>query len=205
MKRLMVAGVAAAAMTAGSILLAGSQATADVQRFHAVLHDPSGATVGIVRFRVWDDGMLVWAVLRPNPYVTADSFHGFHLHANNDPSNGSGCVADASQPSSTWFVSADGHFSEAGQTHGHHDGDLASPLVMSDGTARLRFFTDRIDPADLVNLAAMLHAGPDNFGNVPTGTAPDQYTANSPAAPDKTSKTGNAGDRVACGLVHSPH
>ena len=204
MKRWMVIGVAAA-MAAGSVLLVGSQATANVDKFHAVLRDPSGDKVGFVRLRVTDHGMLVRAVLRPNPYVTAGSFHGFHIHANNDPANGSGCIADPSQPSTTWFVSADGHFAEAGQVHGHHAGDISSPLVMADGTARLRFFTDRIDPADLANVAVVLHYGPDNFGNVPTGSAADQYTANSPAAPDKTSKTGNAGDRVACGLVHRQH
>ena len=79
---------------------------------------------------------------------------------------------------------------------------LLSPLVQADGTALLVFTTDRVEPADLVRRAVILHAGPDNFGNVPTGPALDQYTANSAAATDKTAKTGNAGDRVACGLVH---
>lgn len=49
----------------------------------------------------------------------------------------------------TWFVSADGHLAETGQTHGHHDGDLPSPLVASDDTTRLPFTTDRPDPDDL--------------------------------------------------------
>ncbi len=33
------------------------------------------------------------------------------------------------------------------------------------------------------------------------GGAADQYTANKPAATEKTGKTGNAGDRVACGVI----
>jgi superoxide dismutase, Cu-Zn family len=123
------------------------------------------------------------------------------VHANNDPANGSGCVADAAQPSSTWFVATDGHFSKPGQTHGDHAGDLSSPLVSADGTAMLRFTTDRFKPSDVRGRAVILHASPDNFGNTATGTAADQYTANSPAAIDKTQKTGNAGDRVACGVV----
>ena len=194
-----------ATAVAGSMVLPGSQASAHVDRLHAVLRDPSGTTVGSVEFRITRHAMAVRAVLRPNRYVSAGSFHGFHVHANNDPDNGSGCLAAADQPSSTWFVSADGHLSEPGETHGHHAGDMPSPLVLSDGTATLRFTTDRINPKVLRNSAVMLHAGPDNFGNVPTGTGPDQYTANSPTATDKTSKTGNAGDRVACGIVHRKH
>ena len=204
MKRWIVIGVAAAMATV-SVLFAGSQATASVQKFHAVLHDASGANVGLVLFRVTDHGTYIRAVIRPNSEVEPGQFHGFHIHANNDPTNGSGCIADPSQPSSTWFVAVDGHLSEIGQVHGGHNGDLSSPLVMSDGTARLRFFTDRIDGTDLANVAVVLHAGPDNFGNVPTGTASDQYSPISTAATDKTNKTGNAGDRVACGMVHSPH
>jgi Cu-Zn family superoxide dismutase len=47
----------------------------------------------------------------------------------------------------------------------------------------------------------IVHALPDNYDNIPLGTAPDQYTANSPAAREKTLATGNAGDRLACGVV----
>ena len=125
----------------------------------------------------------------------------FHVHANNDPANGVGCVADRSALSSTWFVSADGHLSASGQGHGSHNGDLPSPLVLRDGTARISFTTDRIDPAALRGTAVILHAKPDNFGNVPVGTEPNQYQPNSSAAPDLTARTGNASDRVACGLV----
>ncbi len=201
MKRWMAIGVVATTV-AGSMVLSGSQATAQVDRFQAVLRNPSGVKVGHVEFRITRHAMVVRAVLRPNRYVSARSFHGFHVHANNDAANGSGCLAQASQPSSTWFVSADGHLAEPGQTHGHHAGDMPSPLVLSNGTARLRFRTDRISPRVLRNRAVVLHAGPDNFGNVPTGAGADQYAANSPAATDKTAKTGNAGDRVACGIVH---
>ena len=56
--------------------------------------------------------MHVDARLKPNDNVTANQFHGFHIHANNDPANGQGCVADPAAAKSTWFVSADGHLSE---------------------------------------------------------------------------------------------
>jgi Cu-Zn family superoxide dismutase len=201
MKRTTTLAAAASATALGAALLVANTASADDDELRAVLRDPAGKIVGTVLFTVDDEHTKVRAVLRPNPYVAANQFHGFHIHANNDPVNGAGCVADAQQPSSTWFVAVDGHLAEPGQTHGHHDGDMSSPLVEDDGTALLVFTTDRIDPDELAKRAVVLHAGPDNFGNVPVGPALDQYNPNSPAATDKTQKTGNAGDRVACGLV----
>ena len=78
---------------------------------------------------------------------------------------------------------------------------MPSLLVNDDGTATLESLSSRMRIADLLNRAVVLHAGPDNFANVPTGTLPDQYSANSPAATDKSAATGNAGDRIACGVV----
>ena len=197
--------LAAAAATGATILAAWGlttpEAAAHVDILRATLRDPGARTVGTVTFRVDRDHTRVTALLRPNSYVAPGAFHGFHVHANNDATNGEGCVADPTQPSATWFVAVDGHLAEPGQGHGHHNGDMPSPLVNSDGTAQLVFTTDRVDPADLVGRAVVLHAGPDNFGSVPVGTAPDQYTPNSTSATEKTAKTGNAGDRVACGLI----
>jgi Cu/Zn superoxide dismutase len=47
----------------------------------------------------------------------------------------------------------------------------------------------------------ILHAGRDNFNNVPKGAAADQYTANSAAAVTATDNTGNAGGRYGCGVL----
>jgi Cu-Zn family superoxide dismutase len=199
MKRWIAASAATA--VAGAGVIAATQATAGGTTVEAVLRDPRGAHVGSVTFRDEGKATSVRATLRPNRYVAAGAFHGFHVHANNDPANGTGCLARG-EDASTWFVSADGHLAETGQTHGKHHGDLPSPLVLRDGTATLRFTTDRIDPSVLVGRAVILHAGPDNFGNVPTGTKDDQYMPNTPAAVEKTQKTGNAGDRVACGTLH---
>jgi superoxide dismutase, Cu-Zn family len=205
-RRMIAIGSAAVAAAVAGTLVFAYPATAHYAQFRADLRDPSGRTVGTVHFRISHHDMQVDARLRPNRYVEAGAFHGFHVHANNDDANGTGCQADPGAASATWFVSADGHLantdpSDPAQTHGAHDGDLPSPLVLEDGTARLAFTTDRIEPEDLKGRAVILHALPDNFGNVPVGGAPNQYTANSAAATDLTSRTGNASDRVACGLV----
>jgi Cu/Zn superoxide dismutase len=47
----------------------------------------------------------------------------------------------------------------------------------------------------------IFHAAADNFGNVPLGAEPDKYAANSQAAIDLTNATGNAGARLACGVI----
>ena len=104
-----------------------------------------------MKFHIARHVMSVNAQLRPNSYVDASQFHGFHIHANNDPTNDDGCVADPKALDTTWFVSADRHLSASGQHHGYHTGDLPSPLVLADGTARLRFRTHRIEPALLRN------------------------------------------------------
>ncbi|MGL5859891.1 MAG: superoxide dismutase family protein [Phycicoccus sp.] len=186
-----VAVVGAASSSAGTIVA------------RAVLKSPDGEGVGVVRFTVSGAQTKVAVDLDSDEALGAlDAFHGFHIHANDDPANGDGCVADPAQPASTWFVSADGHLSEEGETHGAHRGDMPSVLVNDDGTAELRFTTGRLDIGDLRGRAVVLHANPDNFGNVPVDpAAPDKYTPNSPDATAKTEATGNAGDRLACGSV----
>ena len=193
--------LAGLALAVAGALVVGSQASAHESRLRAVLHDPTGRMVGTAEFRIRRHAMTVDARLRRNDYVTPSQFHGFHVHANNDPVNGNGCLADSKAPASTWFISADGHLSATGQSHGAHRGDLPSPLVMADGTARLQFTTDRIDPELLRGRVVILHANPDNFGNIPAGSEANQYTPNSPAASDLTARTGNASNRVACGMI----
>jgi Cu-Zn family superoxide dismutase len=94
-------------------------------------------------------------------------------------------------------VSADGHLSEPGATHGDHTGDLPVVYVQEGGQARATFVTDRFEPQDVLGRAVIVHAKPDNYGNIPASG----YTPVGPAAVDLTARTGNAGDRVACGVV----
>jgi superoxide dismutase, Cu-Zn family len=78
---------------------------------------------------------------------------------------------------------------------------MPSVLLNQDGTATLEFIDSRLDVATLAGRAVVLHAGADNFGNVPAGAGAEQYTPNSGAATTKTADTGNAGDRIACGVI----
>jgi superoxide dismutase, Cu-Zn family len=165
---------------------------------HATLSDASGHRVGSVTFQLRDGKVVVHAsVARQTP-----GFHGFHIHANDDPANGKGCVADPQQDPSTWFLSADGHLKAAGQDHPDHFGDMPVLLFGKDGRAEATFSDERLRPSRLVGRAVIVHALPDNYDNIPLGTAPDQYTANSPAARERTLATGNAGDRLACGVIN---
>lgn len=169
----------------------------------ATLQLPDGTEVGSVRFGTGDDAVTTVevAVAVPPGTTAVGAFHGLHVHANDDVANGEGCVADPGAPAATWFASGDGHLKQGDQAHGAHVGDLPPLDVDADGRARASFTTSRLDVADLAGRVVVLHAGPDNLGNVPTGSGPDQYTPNSPAAADKTKATGNAGDRVACGVI----
>lgn len=191
----------AALAVAGGISIVGI-AGASGNDVTAVLRDAGGAKKGTVRFASREGLTEVRVVIDSLPEAIArNAFHGFHIHANADAANGEGCSADANATSNTWFVSADGHWKDTGQNHGAHNGDLPSVFVNTDGSAEARFTISRVDTAQLKGKAVIVHAGADNFGNVPTGAAANQYTPNSADATTATQNTGNAGDRVLCGIV----
>ena len=155
------------------------------------LVDATGAQVGTVTLDE-EDGLLEVDVavdgLEPG-------FHGFHVHAVGlcEPAS-----PDPSDPAKIGdFLSAGGHLGADAGDHGEHAGDLPPLLVDESGSAELTVTTDALTLADLTDddgSAVMVHAGRDNLANVPERYAPD--------GPDETTrKTGDAGDRVACGVV----
>jgi superoxide dismutase, Cu-Zn family len=177
-----VAALAAVALVTGVALATGGD-DRSAKRAVAVLKDASGQQVGRAVLRERHGKVSVNAHVRR----LTPGFHGFHVHA----------VGQCVPP----FTSAGGHFNPAGVGHGDHAGDFPSLLVNDDGTAELRFTTDRFSLADLFDAdgsALMVHANRDNYANIP-----DRYHshATDTFGPDPdTLATGDAGARQACGV-----
>ncbi len=185
------------ALTSALVVMTGAVATnaaAGTDRRHpgssalqVELYGLDGSAVGWVTMREVRDKLVVKGVARG----LTPGFHGFHVHAVG--------VCDPAAPTGP-FTTAGGHYAGALPNHGDHAGDLPSLLVMTDGTAYSSFATDRFDLDDLRDTdgsAVMVHAGRDNFANIPT-----RYTAGGVAGPDATTlATGDAGGRVACGVI----
>jgi Cu-Zn family superoxide dismutase len=179
------------AVTCFWTMLSACSASAEKRELKADIVSPSGVTMGTVTFSSGEGGVTIDANIKG--LVPAGTFHGMHIHANST-AGGAACVAPT-------FASAGGHLSTAGNVHGKHTGDLPVLLALADGTARYHFVTDRFKLADLAGAAVIVHALADNYNNVPRGSKPDQYTANNADAIKLTDDTGNAGDRIGCGVI----
>jgi Cu-Zn family superoxide dismutase len=126
-------------------------------------------------------------------------FHGLHIHSVGK------CEANSVAPTGGApgdFNSAGGHFQVAGHTEHPASGDLASLQVREDGSAMLVTTTDAFTAEDLTSGAKttiIIHEKADNFANIP----PERYQqVNGNPPPDETTlATGDAGKRVACGVL----
>ncbi len=126
-------------------------------------------------------------------------FHGLHIHSVGKCEPAS-VAPTGGAPGD--FNSAGGHFQVAGHTSHPASGDLASLQVRSDGSAMLVTTTDAFTAADLqagAKTAIIIHEKADNFANIP----PERYQqVNGTPGPDETTMaTGDAGKRVACGVI----
>lgn len=158
------------------------QARTDSQRALAVIVDRTGTELGRVSIASDDDEQIM---VTANINGLAPGFHGFHIH-------GTGLCDHSTE---TPFSSAAGHL-QVGDTvaHPNHAGDLPALLVMADGSAELSFVTDRFSMADILDedgAAVVIHAGPDNYANIP-----ERYAL----ADEATLGAGDAGGRAACGV-----
>jgi superoxide dismutase, Cu-Zn family len=158
---------------------------------------PNGTKVATAKFE-FNQGYVTITIETTGTGALSPGFHGVHIHSVGK------CEANSVAPTGGEpgdFLSAGGHFMARGE---HASGDLTSLQVRKDGGALLETTTDGFTKADLLagaGTAIVIHAGADNFGNIPA----DRYNqVNGAAGPDQTTMmTGDAGKRVACGVIGS--
>ena len=145
----------------------------DITKAIAVIHPTEGnEAYGTVTFTKVDTGIQIVADIEG----LSPGKHGFHIHE----------YGDCSAPDAT---SAGGHFNPDNTKHGapddmtRHVGDLGNLDADEAGSAhyeRIDSFISFSGPHSIIGLAVVIHAGEDDFTSQPTG---------------------NAGPRVACGVI----
>lgn len=125
---------------------------------------------GVILFEKSPGGLMI----KPNLHDLPPGPHGFHIHHN--PNCGSAGMA------------AGGHLDPA-KTNLHqgpyeddsHLGDLPILYVNADGEARTALLAPRLTIKDISGHSVMIHAGGDNYSNIPPN--------------------GGGGPRIACGVI----
>ncbi len=150
-----------------------AEQTEPVTEAVAVLHPTEGSDAsGIAHFV--DSGMGIRVIVDMEGLSPGD--HGFHVHEYGDCSARDG-------------TSAGGHFNPDGQSHGaptdteRHVGDLGNISADGTGMAHLEWTDTYLSfsgPHSILGRGVIVHAGADDLTSQPTG---------------------NAGGRVACGVI----
>lgn len=166
------------ATAAMATALAGCMSFGDVPTDRvgqAMLNYANGAPAGTVQLFESGNRLRVTAAVVGAP----EGVHGFHLHQ----------TGTCDRPD---FKSAGGHLNPEGKSHGTldpngaHLGDLPNLIVAADGTGTIDAMvsSDRDDAVraifDADGTAVVLHAGADDY---------------------KTDPSGDAGSRIACGVL----
>lgn len=161
------------------------------------LNGPTGTKIATAKFE-FNQGYVTITIETTGTGQLSPGFHGVHIHSVGK------CEANSTAPTGGApgdFLSAGGHFMARDQ---HAGGDLTSLQVRKDGGALLETTTDGFTKADLLagaGTSIVIHAGSDNFGNIPA----DRYNqvSGAPGPDQMTMSTGDAGKRVACGVIGS--
>ncbi len=171
----------AALTAAGAIALTGvAHAASKTVTINSISTAGVGSSIGTLTLRDTSQGLFI----EPKLSGLSAGPHGFHFHAKPDCGAGAGA---GGQPAGG--MAAGGHY-DPKDTKKHlgphnmagHTGDLPVLVVDQNGAATLPVVAKRLKVSDVTGHAIMIHAGGDNFDDVP--------------AP-----LGGGGGRIACGVV----
>ena len=157
-------------------LITAATAFAASKTASADLKDAQGKEVGLVKLKAVKDGVEITGKLSGIP----DGEHALHIHQ----------VGTCTPPD---FKSAGPHFNPENKQHGdlnpqgHHAGDLPNINVVK-GKAKIKVTAKGVTLADTGD-NSVFHTG---------GTA---LVVHAKADDRKTDPAGNAGDRIACGVI----
>ncbi|MBU9762872.1 superoxide dismutase [Mycobacterium sp. TNTM28] len=177
----------------------GAQGTTGGETLTAELKTADGTSVATADFQ-FADGFATVTVETTAPGKLAPGFHGLHIHSVGK------CEANSVAPTGGApgdFNSAGGHFQVTGHSGHPSSGDLSSLQVRADGSGKLVTTTDAFTAEDLqagAKTAIIIHEKADNFANIP----PEKYqqvVGGAPGPDQATLATGDAGSRVACGVI----
>lgn len=168
------------ALAALLVLANGAPAIAKGPTAVAEMRNAEGRLLGTLTLKQMPGGIKIkgqLAGLPPGP-------HAFHIHEKGE------CLPP--------FTTAGGHFNPTGHEHGRdnpngaHLGDMMNVIAKEDGKARLNIFAKDVKIEALEGAPGLLDA---DGASLMLHEKADDY---------KTDPTGNAGPRIACGVIRRP-
>lgn len=175
--RLLVLGLAGLLAACDDDPVAGAPGPEPEQTVQATLQSPEEMDVGYVMFTQLSGGSVGVSIVITSGLTPGD--HGIHIHE----------IGMCDPPD---FMSAGDHWNPTMMPHGgpfapeHHAGDFGNVTVMENGTGKAELVSDEISleegaPHSILGLSIIYHTNPD-----------DLVTQMPP---------GNAGPRLACGII----
>lgn len=127
---------------------------------------------GEIRFYQTNLGVVVMSDVRGLPIVNERcNYPMFALHIH----HGESCTGNADDE----FAATKAHYNPENCPHPYHSGDLP-PLFSNDGYAFAATLTNRFDITEIIGKTIVIHSKADDF---------------------KTQPSGDAGEKIACGVI----